>query len=79
MDEERWLKNALCLYLPHSSYEIGHTWTPSPTRATLDTLRDSMRFSLKVYLTFYTVSCLLIQIYDMIYFHYYAVSDQKPR
>ena len=50
----------LGVYLPHTSYEVGHTWTPSPTKATLETLRDSMRFSLKVYVTFYAVSKNLV-------------------
>ena len=49
-------KSGCLFYLPHTSYELGHTWTPSATQAVLDTLRDSFKFSLKVYLTFYAVS-----------------------
>nr|XP_002129471.2 transmembrane protein 135 isoform X1 [Ciona intestinalis] len=45
--------------VPYTCYEIGHTWEPRCTIASLDTIRDSLKFSLKVYLTFYTVTGLV--------------------
>lgn len=45
--------------LPYTCYEVGHTWTPSCTKAALMTAQDSMVFSLKVYTTFYGGTALL--------------------
>ena len=41
--------------ISYSCYECGHTWEPSCCLTTLQTFRDSMKFSLKVYSSFYLV------------------------
>jgi len=44
--------------IPYTCYEVAHCWEPSCVRASFDTMRDSFKFSLKVYLAFYGVSFL---------------------
>ena len=42
--------------LPYTCYECAHTWEPSCIISWYDTLKDSMKFSLKIYVGFYMVS-----------------------
>ena len=56
-------KLPLCHSVPFTCYEVAHTWTPSCPKASLMVARDSMKFSLKVYATFYGVSIFLILIF----------------
>uniref|UniRef100_H2ZM34 Transmembrane protein 135 n=1 Tax=Ciona savignyi TaxID=51511 RepID=H2ZM34_CIOSA len=51
---KRWTDSA-----PYTCYEIGHTWEPTCTGAFFDTMRDSLKFSLKVYTSFYFATALV--------------------
>ncbi|XP_072019268.1 transmembrane protein 135-like isoform X2 [Amphiura filiformis] len=42
-----------------SCYELGHTWTPFCTQATLDVAKAAYKYSFRIYLVFYLVSKLV--------------------
>ena len=60
-------KVSFCHGLSYTCYEIGHTWTPSCYLAAWQTARDSFRFSIKVYCTFYGVSFLFKIFLEIVY------------
>lgn len=41
--------------IPHSCYEIGHTWDPSCVQAALDVSRSALEVSFKIYVPLYLV------------------------
>ena len=42
--------------IPHSCYEIGHTWNPSCVHSTLDITAGALEVSFKIYAPLYLVS-----------------------
>ncbi|XP_071954696.1 transmembrane protein 135-like isoform X2 [Antedon mediterranea] len=47
------------LWVKHSCYELGHTWTPYCSQAALDVGSIAFKQSLQIYLVFYTTSFIL--------------------
>ncbi|XP_069002472.1 transmembrane protein 135 [Embiotoca jacksoni] len=45
--------------LPHSCYEIGHTWTPSCVQSAADVTRSALEASFKIYVPLYLVAAVL--------------------
>lgn len=49
---------ALSKSIPHSCYEIGHTWSPSCTASTLQVTAGALEVSFKIYAPLYLVSVI---------------------
>ncbi|KAM6986288.1 transmembrane protein 135 [Aplochiton taeniatus] len=45
--------------IPHSCYEIGHTWNPSCTLSTLDIATGALEVSFKIYAPLYVIAAIL--------------------
>ncbi|KAI4813817.1 hypothetical protein KUCAC02_003041 [Chaenocephalus aceratus] len=45
--------------LPHSCYEIGHTWDPSCVQSALDVARGALEVSFKIYAPLYLIAAVL--------------------
>ncbi|KAM8900384.1 transmembrane protein 135 [Spinachia spinachia] len=45
--------------IPHSCYEIGHTWEPSCAQAAVDIARGALEVSFKVYAPLYLIAAVL--------------------
>ncbi|CDQ99263.1 unnamed protein product [Oncorhynchus mykiss] len=45
--------------IPHSCYEIGHTWNPSCVMSTLEITAGALEVSFKIYAPLYLVSSSL--------------------
>uniref|UniRef100_A0A665XE14 Transmembrane protein 135 n=1 Tax=Echeneis naucrates TaxID=173247 RepID=A0A665XE14_ECHNA len=45
--------------IPHSCYEIGHTWSPSCVQSALDVTRGALEVSFKIYAPLYLIAAIL--------------------
>lgn len=45
--------------IPHSCYEIGHTWTPSCVGAAWDITKGALEVSFKIYVPLYLVGFVI--------------------
>lgn len=52
---------ALSKSIPHSCYEIGHTWSPSCTSSTLQVTAGALEVSFKIYAPLYLVSVMTLK------------------
>ncbi|KAI2659818.1 Transmembrane protein 135 [Labeo rohita] len=50
---------ALSKSLPHSCYELGHTWNPSCTTSTLQVTAGALEVSFKIYAPLYLIAAIL--------------------
>ncbi|KAI4894173.1 hypothetical protein NFI96_022469 [Prochilodus magdalenae] len=50
---------ALSKSIPHSCYEIGHTWSPSCTLSTLQVTAGALEVSFKIYAPLYLIAAIL--------------------
>ncbi|KAA0703967.1 Transmembrane protein 135 [Triplophysa tibetana] len=50
---------ALSKSIPHSCYEIGHTWSPSCTASTLQVTAGALEVSFKIYAPLYLIAAIL--------------------
>ncbi|XP_073730348.1 transmembrane protein 135 [Misgurnus anguillicaudatus] len=50
---------ALSKSIPHSCYEIGHTWNPSCTSSTLQVTAGALEVSFKIYAPLYLIAAIL--------------------
>lgn len=51
------LSKPLSSKITHTCYEIGHTWTPSCKKASIDVAFEVCKQALKIYGSLYVVSC----------------------
>uniref|UniRef100_A0A671X107 Transmembrane protein 135 n=1 Tax=Sparus aurata TaxID=8175 RepID=A0A671X107_SPAAU len=45
--------------IPHSCYEIGHTWSPSCVQSAVDVTRGALEVSFKIYAPLYLIAAIL--------------------
>ncbi|KAM7398057.1 hypothetical protein PAMA_006091 [Pampus argenteus] len=45
--------------IPHSCYEIGHTWSPSCVQSAVDVTRSALEVSFKIYAPLYLIAAVL--------------------
>ncbi|XP_035522834.1 transmembrane protein 135-like [Morone saxatilis] len=45
--------------IPHSCYELGHTWNPSCVHSALDVTRGALEVSFKIYAPLYLIAAVL--------------------
>ncbi|XP_017273420.1 transmembrane protein 135 [Kryptolebias marmoratus] len=45
--------------IPHSCYEVGHTWTPSCVQAAVDVTSGALEVSFKIYALLYLIAAIL--------------------
>uniref|UniRef100_A0A671P427 Transmembrane protein 135 n=1 Tax=Sinocyclocheilus anshuiensis TaxID=1608454 RepID=A0A671P427_9TELE len=50
---------ALSKSIPHSCYELGHTWSPSCTTSTLQVTAGALEVSFKIYAPLYLIAAIL--------------------
>ena len=55
--------------LPYSCYEIGHTWHPDCSAATLDVFINALLGSMKIYAVVYTVSRIIYQEFGIMLYN----------